>query len=273
MLFLFTMIVATTACNSNEGEYKTSPTGVKYKTLVANPEGRAVQLGDVVTFTTELKLNDSLMPMNPEPAVIQVKEPLREGDFYDAIVLMHKGESMLFAFTPKAYLGEQLPPEVKETDMIYLTVNVQEVQTMAEFEAAYMEEMEQLKQEEIKIIEQYLADNNLTAEMTESGLFYVLEKEGKGAQPQVGQTVTVHYTGTLLDGTKFDSSIDRGEPLVFPVGVGQVIPGWDEGLLRMKAGEKGKLLIPSPLAYGDRPVGPIPPNSILIFDVELIKAE
>lgn len=107
---------------------------------------------------------------------------------------------------------------------------------------------------------------------TDSGLQYVEVVEGTGAMPQPGQRVTVHYTGTLEDGTKFDSSRDRGRPFTFQIGVGQVIKGWDEGVGTMRVGGQRKLVIPSELGYGSRGAGGvIPPNATLIFDVELLR--
>ncbi|EAW38923.1 FKBP-type peptidyl-prolyl cis-trans isomerase [Lyngbya sp. PCC 8106] len=106
---------------------------------------------------------------------------------------------------------------------------------------------------------------------TDSGLQYEDVKVGDGASPQKGQTVVVHYTGTLEDGTKFDSSRDRGQPFSFKIGVGQVIKGWDEGVGSMKVGGQRKLVIPSDLGYGARGAGGvIPPNATLLFDVELL---
>lgn len=96
---------------------------------------------------------------------------------------------------------------------------------------------------------------------------------GDGAEAVVGQLVTVHYTGRLTDGTKFDSSVDRGRPFSFMLGVGQVIKGWDEGVVGMKVGGKRSLLIPAHMAYGSRGAGSIPPNAPLEFDVELISIE
>ncbi|MBO0860707.1 MAG: FKBP-type peptidyl-prolyl cis-trans isomerase [Chloracidobacterium sp.] len=105
---------------------------------------------------------------------------------------------------------------------------------------------------------------------TPSGLRYEDIVAGTGASPQPGQEVTVHYTGTLDTGAKFESSLDRGEPIKFKIGVGKVIQGWDEGLMTMKVGGKRKLVIPPQLGYGARRMGPIPPNSTLVFEVELL---
>ena len=107
-------------------------------------------------------------------------------------------------------------------------------------------------------------------EVTPSGLQYVIFEKTNGPRPQSGDVVVVHYTGWLTDGTKFDSSYDRDEPFSFVLGARQVIPGWDEGIALLRKGEKAQLVIPPDLAYGNRAIGPIPPNSTLIFEVELV---
>lgn len=137
----------------------------------------------------------------------------------------------------------------------------------------YLQELTEKKAAEIKSVgEKFLAENKKKENVKEtaSGLQYIVDKEGTGAQPTATDEVTVHYTGKLLDGTVFDSSVNRGEPATFPLN--RVIPGWTEGVQLMKEGAKYTFFIPSDLAYGPQGVpNAIPPHSTLIFDVELIK--
>ncbi|MCX6791200.1 MAG: FKBP-type peptidyl-prolyl cis-trans isomerase [Candidatus Gribaldobacteria bacterium] len=115
-------------------------------------------------------------------------------------------------------------------------------------------------------------DNNQNTIITSTGLKIETLTLGQGVATKNGDDILVHYVGTLTDGTKFDSSIDRGQPFEFVLGQGGVIAGWDQGLLNMKVGEKRKLTIPSDLGYGAKGAGgAIPPNATLIFEVELLK--
>ena len=117
----------------------------------------------------------------------------------------------------------------------------------------------------------YLASKNLKAEKAACGIYYMIEKTGNGKHATASDNVKVNYKGTLLDGTKFDSSYDRNEPAEFPLG--QVIKGWTEGIPLLEEGGKGTLIIPSTLAYGANPPqgSPIKPNSVLVFEIELLK--
>ncbi len=134
------------------------------------------------------------------------------------------------------------------------------------FEASQQDKELEVLEKRQQLIEEQWPD----AVTTPSGLKYVVVEEGNGDSPKQGDVVTVHYNGKLLDGKKFDSSYDRGQPIDFPVGKGQVIKGWDEALLTMKKGEKRVLIIPADLGYGPSGRGPIPPNAIMVFDVELL---
>lgn len=117
---------------------------------------------------------------------------------------------------------------------------------------------------------QYIQDNNLQAQSTPEGVYYVIENEGSGSRPTLTNTVVVNYEGRLLDGTKFDSSYDRGQPATFPLS--GVIRGWQIGIPLFKSGGKGTLIVPPALGYGSNPPAgsPIPSNAVLVFDVELL---
>lgn len=121
-------------------------------------------------------------------------------------------------------------------------------------------------------IEGYIDDNNIAnVEKTSTGLHYVISDPGSGGHPENGQRVTVHYTGKFLNDTPFDSSHDRGEPISFTLGIGQVIQGWEEGIPLFQKGGTGTIFLPSSLAYGKNGSGSvIGPNEVLIFDIELV---
>ncbi|GAA4032147.1 hypothetical protein GCM10022409_15470 [Hymenobacter glaciei] len=124
------------------------------------------------------------------------------------------------------------------------------------------------------LLQDYIKKNGLTMQKTPLGVYYQVLKPGTGAKPKTGQIVSVNYNGTLLSGKLFDSSDKQGKPIDFPLGLGQVIPGWDEGLAMLTPGSKAILLIPSPLAYGDRGAGAdIPANAPLRFEVELVAVQ
>lgn len=142
-----------------------------------------------------------------------------------------------------------------------------------ELQKKHEEEASKMAEINAKAGEEYLLENGKRVEVqtTPSGLQYEVIKDGEGDHPKPDDTVVVHYEGKLIDGTVFDSSIDRGQPATF--GVTQVIPGWVEALQLMKPGAKWRLFIPSALAYGPQGAGPIGPNQTLIFDVELLEVK
>jgi FKBP-type peptidyl-prolyl cis-trans isomerase len=212
----------------------------------------------------------------------------------EIFLALRKGDSITFEAAAKIIFSGNQPAPIKEDELIKVRLGAYEVKTEAEMQAFYEEAMQKEQEkaverakallvEESKTIEAYLTKNNLKAQKTESGLYYVIEKEGTGEATTPGTTLYVNYAGYLLGGALFDTSwpeIAKAnnvfneerpyEPLPVNVGMGQVIPGWDEGLMLLKKGSKAKLIIPSPLGYGEGGAGEmIPANSILVFDVEV----
>ena len=174
--------------------------------------------------------------------------------------------------------GQDVVDAIKQNDTLVKVTVLRKGKKAEEFDAAKVFEFEQgnvSKKAEAKAkaeqaaMDKVLNEKFANAKTTASGLRYITEKEGTGASPIATNQVTVHYTGTLLDGKKFDSSVDRGQPATFPLN--QVIKGWTEGLQLMKVGGKTKFIIPPDLGYGAAGAGGvIPPNAWLIFDVELL---
>ena len=243
-------------------------------------------MGDFIKVRLAYYLDDSLLFTTntlPEPAYDQIRESVFQGDLLEGFRMMHVGDSMSFMINSDSTFRKQfrapiIPNYVKPDVFLRWEVVIDEVYTQEEFnriqEAANQKKMEEaaaLQKQANDLLTAYLAENGITTQPQESGLVYVCTKKGKGPKPGYKQMVKVHYTGKLLDGRVFDSSIERGEPIEFQLGVGQVIPGWDEGIALMSKGEKGILYIPSNLAYGPRQAGDlITPYSNLIFEVELV---
>ena len=261
--------------------YTPTGTGLYYKQIVAG-NGDQIQMGDVVKIRLAYYLNDSLLFTTdnlPEPAVDLVRESVFQGDLYEGLRMMHVGDSMSFMINSDSTFRKQfrapvLPDFVSPDVFLRWEVIVDEATPEAVYQQRVQEEMEANFQRAKDELAAYLEANGVKAEPQESGLVYVCTKKGKGPKPGYKNKVKVHYTGKLLDGTVFDSSIERGEPIEFQLGVGQVIAGWDEGIAMMSKGEKGILYIPSNLAYGSRQAGElITPYSNLMFEVELVDFE
>ena len=280
------MVGTLSACSENSpySGYKKAPSGMYYRYHTQN-EGETAKLGDVVEIDLDYYLmkesGDSLLyssSMIPNQIYDLVRESSFPGDLYEGFCMMHRGDSMSFIMNADSVFLRQfgvpsVPDFVAPGSMVRWEVKMKDIMTEEEFMARQIAKEEAAFAEAQQVLDAYIAENGIEATPTESGLIYVCTKPGKGAQPQVGQNVKVHYTGKLLDGTVFDSSVERDEPISIPIGVGRVIPGWDEGIVMMKKGEKGILYIPAKLGYGAHGSGPIPPYSNLIFEVELIDIE
>ena len=188
---------------------------------------------------------------------------------------MRKGSLARLIIPSKlAFGGQGRPGFIPPYAPLLYDVEIVDIVTPEAIEKEKQKQLADLREKEQKEIIDYLTKNKITARPLPSGLFYIETRSGKGIPPKAQQTVKVHYTGYLLNGKKFDSSLDREKPFEFVLGAGKVIKGWDEGIALMKPGSKAKLIIPSHLAYGERGNQPsIPPYAPLVFDVELISYE
>jgi len=299
------------ACNkTNNDEFYTTADGLNYKIFAkkdggeyenkgeVNPaDSTGAKIGQVVTFHWTIKNSEDstfadTRTQGPKmPIVLPLMQPSMKGGLENALAMMAPGDSGVFKINADTLFaqtfGQPLPPFIKPGSQLTFFINMEKVQSRedaeADFEKMMQEQMEkarveaegQLKTDDAKI-QAYMKENNLqNAQKTESGVYYIVTKAGKGQQPKAGNTVAVHYKGTFLDGKEFDASrtnpMSNGKPFEFILGQGQVIKGWDDAIAQLKEGSEAILLIPSPLAYGAQDRGPdMPANSVLRFDVELL---
>jgi len=272
-ILAFTLIVFLSNCNNST--YQTTESGLKYK-MAVDADGRTVKMDDFLTLNMLYKAskNDSVLFntfANPQPLNFKFQPSLFNGAINDGLLMMSAGDSAHFVVKASSVYNDQLPPFLSADDELEYVIKMIKLASADEQQReAAAAQATQLKKEE-DLINTYITENNLKTEKTESGLYYVIDEAGSGGFPKPGQTVEVHYTGTLLDGSKFDSSKDRKQPFKFPLGQGRVIKGWDEGIPKFQKGGSGRLIIPSTLGYGNRAQGPkIPANSTLIFEIELL---
>ena len=267
-----------------ENKITTKPTSSGIYILVTNPgEGTKIDTGYIVKLHFIVSHIDGKQIYSsyqqPEPLKYTCGQKFDTPGVEEAIGTLRKGSKAKVIVPSSMAFGEMgkgtvVPPY---TTLIY-DVEIIDVQTKTEYEKTQTEEKQkdQMKKENAKTDEtilrdKYLKDNNITVKPTADGLYFIEKAKGNGPQAAPGKKVKVHYTGTLLDGKKFDSSRDRNEPFEFTLGKGQVIKGWDEGIAMMQQGGKATLIIPSSIGYAERDMGDIPPYSTLVFDVELIE--
>ena len=275
---LFLMLSLLTGCSNAPKGYQATDNGLYYR-LFTNNGGENPQIGDLLELTMSCSVNDTVVILPLTKNIIPMTEPSFWSDFVEGFSMMHKGDSASFIVDiDSSFVNlfgyNTLPPQFNSTDIMRFEVRLDDFYPESEFRFRMIENIKKNYPAETEKaaseLNAYLEKNGVVAQPTSTGLYYVKTQDGTGEKPSKGSTVKAHYTGYLLDGTVFDTSIERGEPIEFVLGVGQVIPGWDEGIALMSKGEKAVLYIPYYLAYGDRDLGVIPPFSNLVFEVELI---
>lgn len=279
------------ACSDSQFDgFTRAENGLHYRFFTHDENGKKIEAGDgiLIRYVIMNHRNDSV--------IVDSKAVSRDGSGYtgfglqgstftgsfeDGMMMMAKGDSAEFivradSFFLKSMRYNELPPGIRSDDHLRAIFKIKDVTPKEELEKERKEQMAEREKQmreaealEMPAIDKYLADNKITVKPMASGVYFIEKKKGTGSSPKVSDTVVVHYTGRLLDGTVFDSSEGR-EPARFALNI--VIPGWIEGLQKMKKGGKAQLIIPSEMAYGARGAGrDIPPYAPLTFEIELLE--
>ncbi len=268
------------ACNSSNG-YKKAENGLEYKFITEAKGDVKVKEGEVVELVLKyFGPNDSILFDSKEipqkfRIKIEGKSSHKGGSFEDAIQMMKVGDSAQFLINADSFFIKtrrmEVPKDIKPGDKLRFDIKIIGTQTEEEVTAERMKLMQEQEAEEVKLFAEYLKTNNITQTPTASGLYIIQLEKGNGKKIEAGQTAVVHYSGTLLNGFEFDTSIGK-EPFTFPLGQQRVIPAWDEAVATMKIGDKIKIIAPSKLAYGPRGAGGvIPPFAPLVFEIKLME--
>ena len=266
------------------------PSEKEEKKETAEKEEKGKQTEEIGKKKERILINSA---ENPEPLCMEFGPKISHKAIKDMIGMVEEGQRMIFKCSPKQYVGEEYEThlesvlkamELKIDDELIVDIKIDKIMTKEErLQGIEAQRTAQLATDK-KIITDYLDKHDIKANSTDSGLFYIVDQLSEAVAVTQNKMVKVNYTGKLLDGTIFDTSIAEVakannlyneqrtyEPFEFQVGTGQVIHGWDEGLLLLHKHEKARFFIPSCLAYGTKRIGKIiPENAILIFEVEVV---
>lgn len=287
--------------------FKKLNANLEYAFIVNRPTSQSPKEGDQISVNMTMVSNDKLLfsswqSNKGKPSVYGVAKPIFKGDVIEVISLMTVGDSVVCRCDADALFKNtktNRPNFIKSGDKIYYFIKLVSIKTKEQLQKEQSDAINKQIQDQMakqkaaaekqavadeKLLKAYFAKKNINPTKTSSGLYYQINTEVNGVQPLPGDTVVMSYTGTLMDGTKFDSNEDTAfhhpQPYEFVLGRGVVIRGWDEGIALLKQGSKATFFIPSGLAYGPqpRPGTPenkkgIPANSILIFDVQLVNVK
>lgn len=289
-----TMMVA---CNGTDKEgFKKTDNGLYYRFDKENPDGQQVQEGDVLVGELTIRFDSTVIFTNKgEARRIAQAIPNYEIKIGEGLLMMHVGDVATFAMdadsAAKYVDPNMMPANYKEGagQKLYYEISLQDIVSSEELEqerANFNDSMEERMKSEPDDIAAYVKANNITVKPTADGLYVIVKKKGNGPKVAMGKQISVNYTGRLLDGTIFDSSVESDarksdnynpqrpyEPMTYTVGRDKLIEGWEQGVMGQPEGTVLQLVIPSALGYGPRGANRILPYSPLVFDIEIVSVK
>lgn len=278
ILYFYFLVILIISCKQETKFIKTD-SGLEYKFITKKDTSEIPQKDFGLLVDMKFYWNDSLLFDSRELSLdyrILLKDTIKDGSIYEGLSMMHLGDSAIFKVDAYEFYhitsGIPMPFCIKKGDKLTFHIKLIDIFSTQEIKTEY-ERTKKLKiKNEQNLLVDYLKSNNITTKPLESGLYYIETKTGTGKKPEIGDSITLHYEGKLINNEPFDSSIKNNKPFTFLYGDQRFVKGWTEGVGLMKQGGKSILIIPSELAFGEFGADNlIPPYSTVIFEIHLIK--
>lgn len=274
---LIFFIAACISCNL--GGWEKHESGLKIKFIEENPEASTAEIGDIIILDVKyFNENEEIIDENDYYRT-QLNEPSHiGGSFEDALSLMHVGDSVVFFLDARNYYEKTrkrtMPVEFVQGDEIIVKVRFLDIMEISDLENERLSIYHNDEIQEKRILDAFLERASIKVEPLSSGVYVVIDEEGKAEKAKIGNILKINYTGTTIDGKIFETTLQTGKPFTFILGTSDVIQGFNEAFVGMREGTKARLIIPSKLAYAEKGYKDlILPYSTLIYNIELISVQ
>jgi len=274
---LIIALLIVSACKK-KGEFTIHSSGLPYRFIETNPNGQSPEPGDILVLSIKYFNEDNTLIDGSDFYRMQMTKPTYQGDLHTGLSLLQVGDSVCFKLEAADYYEKtrkrDMPKEFQQGDPIFVHLRLKNIISGATLSKERRSAYHTDEAQELQLLKDYLERTNVQVEPLATGVYVIPLSEGNGVFPKQGQKIITHYTGKTIDGRVFDTSLEKGRPIEFILGRGEVISGWDIAFRHISKGEKARLIIPSKLAYGkDGRGNVILPYSTLIFEIELIDIE
>jgi len=280
---ILALSIAFIACNSKYSGFSKTESGIYYNFHRENKDSLKAVEGNLMTlkirWRIKVKEKDSVLfdsKNNPAAFVVPLIKPSYKGDLYEALTMLHKGDSVTFilkadSFYLKTAHYPELPKIIDSATMLYFDIKVLNIQTTEQKEKERVDAAAKLRQAEPEKLNKYLTSNNITTKPLASGLYFIEDQAGSGNIPKTGDMVKINFAVSLIDGKELFSTVKNGGPMPVEIGKPFENKGFEEAVAMMKKGGKAKLIVPSSLAFGEQGRGQmVAPFTTLIYDVEVV---
>lgn len=263
----------------NKDGFSVTPSGLKYN-IIEEKEGRKPVLGDMLRMHLIYRDKDGKELYNSselgEAFVLELTNPTFVGGIEEGFAMMKEGDSAVFLVHADSIFDktfkQRRPDTIGLNDLLRFEVRLKKVMSKEEYRMESRRTYESGNVEELRQIELYMGDNEISVEPAKPGVYFIVFKEGKGDYPKPGDKVEIKYTGSFLNGEMFDASGKNNQNLIYTLGDGTHLLAWEEAIATMRPGGVARLILTSGNAYGAAGLGPVPPNTPILFDIELVRS-